>query len=74
MRDAERIEPFCQELARLWVTYVPDWRFGQLISNLFGHIVGNGRDPFFPEEDEMIRTIASYFGEDTTNTKPVTGE
>lgn len=33
MRDPKRIDKFCDLLKELWKR-VPDWRFGQLISNL----------------------------------------
>lgn len=33
MRDPKRIDEFCDLLKEIWKR-VPDWRFGQLISNL----------------------------------------
>ena len=33
MRDPKRIDEFCDLLKKIW-KLVPDWRFGQLISNL----------------------------------------
>lgn len=33
MRDPKRIDKFCDLLKEIW-KQVPDWRFGQLISNL----------------------------------------
>lgn len=59
MRNPERIDVFCQELARIWKTNVPDWRFGQLIENVLGQECH--RDIFFPEEDEMIGYFRKYF-------------
>ena len=61
MRDIKRIRKFCNELADLWVNNAPDWRFGQLICNVFGEMASDGRDPFFPEEDEMIKYFKDYF-------------
>lgn len=61
MRDIKRIRKFCNELADLWAENVPDWRFGQLICNVFGEMTADGRDPFFPEEDEMIDYFKNYF-------------
>ncbi len=61
MRDKKRIRKFCNELANIWENNVPDWRFGQLICNVFGEMAGEKRDPFFPEEDEMIRFFKKYF-------------
>ena len=51
MRDPNRIDDFCRRLA-VCRHQVPDWRFGQLMVNLFG---AYGKDPFFPEDEEMIR-------------------
>lgn len=61
MRDIKRIKKFCNELADLWANNVPDWRFGQLICNVFGQMAAESRDPFFPEENEMIDYFKNYF-------------
>ena len=59
MRDPKRIDEFCNRLATIWKTECPDWRFGQLISN----VLGTSRiDPFFLEEDEMMKLFEAYFG------------
>lgn len=62
MRDINRIDEFCQRLAKVWKK-VPNWRFGQLITNVFRTLEN---DPFFPEDDEMIETFERFF---TNNTK-----
>lgn len=59
MRNPDRIDKFCNELAQIWKSNVPDWRFGQLICNVFGTL---NEDPFFPEEDRMIKIFKDYFG------------
>lgn len=61
MRDIKRIRKFCNELADIWEENTVDWRFGQLICNVFGQMAAEGRDPFFPEEDEMIKYFRNYF-------------
>lgn len=61
MRDIKRIRKFCNELANIWEENSVDWRFGQLICNVFGQMAAEGRDPFFPEEDEMIKYFRNYF-------------
>ena len=61
MRDIKRIRKFCNELAEIWEENAVDWRFGQLICNVFGQMAAEGRDPFFPEEDEMIKYFRNYF-------------
>ena len=58
-RDPKRIRKFCNRLAAVWEK-VPDWRFGQLICNVFG---AYGRDPFFPEDEEMIEFFEKFFSE-----------
>lgn len=61
MRDPKRIDKFCQRLAICW-KMVPDWRFGQLMMNVFGKMANEGKDPFFPEDDEVIKYIEKYTG------------
>ena len=63
MRDKKRIKKFCDELATIWEDHCPDWRFGQLMCNVLGDMAGNGRDPFFPEEDEMMKYFKKFFNE-----------
>ena len=62
MRDEKRIDEFCARLATAWKR-LPDWRFGQLMMNCLGEMAHAGRDPFFPEEDEMIKFIEKYVSE-----------
>lgn len=60
MRDPRRIQDFCNRLARVW-EQVPDWRFGQLMSNVLGdYYAQTKRDIFFPEDEEMIRFFEQY--------------
>lgn len=58
MRSKERIDIFCNKLAKLWKENAQDWRFGQLIINVFGTL---SRDPWFYEEDEMMEIFEQYF-------------
>ena len=58
-RDPNRIYKFCNQLAALWATKCPDWRFGQLIQNVFYARCGD--DPFYLEEDEAMYKIEQYF-------------
>jgi len=57
MRDINRIDKFCNELAKYWKK-IPDVRFGQLILNVFGLCE---RDPWFYEEDEMLKVFEEFF-------------
>ena len=60
MRDPKRIRKFCNRLAAVWEK-VPDWRFGQLMSNMLGEYVAQThRDIFFPEDDEMIKFFERF--------------
>jgi len=58
MRSKERIKPFLEKIEEHW-NKVPDWRFGQLISN-FASWLGR-RDIFFIEEDEFLELMDKYF-------------
>lgn len=60
MRDVNRIDPFLKTLGDLWKR-VPDWRFGQFICNTFG---GFMTDPFFIEDDKMLKALCEYFEPD----------
>ena len=57
-RDINRIEPFMEELTKTWKEQCPDWRFGQLIENILNSFE---TDPWFMEEDEMLKRIKKYF-------------
>ena len=59
MRDPKRIQKTCARLASAW-SLLPDWRFGQLMSNIFANMKSEGKDPFFPEDDSMIEYIEQY--------------
>ena len=64
MRKAERLDYFYDEMCRLHKKYMCDIRFGQLCSNFFGWLIHvQGRDLFFPEEDEMLRWFKEYIKE-----------
>lgn len=61
MRDPNRIDEFCDELKKMW-HQVPDWRFGQLMSNVLGEVyVKRNRDIFFIEDDEMLSDLKEIF-------------
>lgn len=66
MRDPKRIDDFCNRLKVVW-KQVPDWRFGQLMMNALGAMQAGGRDPFFPEEDEMIKFLENYVSSPSNN-------
>lgn len=62
-RDARRIESFCETLKEAWLK-VPDWRFGQLVSNIVKSAEMAPQSFFYIEDDEMQeileQVISSY--------------
>lgn len=57
MRDPARIDDFCDRLATQWKK-APDWRFGQLLSNILGDDLGHY---YYIEDNEIIDDIEGYF-------------
>lgn len=67
MRDPKRINNFCDELKSVWHR-VPDWRFGQLMSNVIGaYAETTGKDVFFVEDDEFMEFFERYISACTKN-------
>lgn len=62
VRDPKRIAPFLADLGTIWANCCPDWRFGQIVENVFGEM---DYVPFMLEEDRMIEEFAKYFKVDT---------
>ena len=59
MRDPNRIDFFLAELGKIWKEECPDWRFGQLVVNVFE---ANTRAAIlFSEEDKMLEIFEDYF-------------
>ena len=57
VRDANRIKPFCEELAQAWSNW-PDLRFGQIMSNIARYIQTEHRkDMLYMEDDELMEII-----------------
>lgn len=61
MRERSRIHKIINLLADIWDAN-PDWRFGQLISNVVGEIMHeyNIADMFFPEDDLWLQALEKY--------------
>ena len=58
-----RLYMFYEQMRRIHQDYFPDWRFGQLMCNFLGWMwQEKKRDPFFPEEDEIIGLLEEYGG------------
>ena len=61
MRDKERLDKFYDELKEIHKKSFPDLWFGQFCINVFNWMkTQKQRDPFFPEESEMIKLIKEY--------------
>ena len=57
MRDPERIDKLCAELAKIWKENYPDWRFMQLICNFQRWWNSDG---FFYEDDVIIEKFCQF--------------
>ena len=57
MRDPKRIDEFCDLLKKIWKR-VPDWRFGQLISNLGRQLEWTPGGFFYAEDEEFMNELA----------------
>ena len=55
MRNPERIPEILKELEKFW-GQVPNWRLGQVISNLSYEILGNN-DPFYLEDKYLLQIL-----------------
>ena len=65
IRDPNRLYNFYNEVTRLQMTYMPDWRAGQFWLNFLDWMKNiKQRDPFFPEESEMLTYLKEYCGEE----------
>ena len=61
MRNPERLDSVYLQLCEIHKKSFPDMRFGQLMMNFLGFVNSTKkRDPFFPEEDEMIELFKEY--------------
>jgi len=64
MRDPNRRAKILGLLNLMW-DEVPEWRFGQLLSNLLGFLYTDTKvDPFYIEDDErLIELLHKYIKE-----------
>lgn len=58
LRDPNRIKPFMEDIGTIWKNCCPDWRFGQLVENVFGEM---DYVPFMLEEKRMTEEFCKYF-------------
>lgn len=60
MRDRNRIQPFCSEIAELWSNW-PDLRFGQIMYNISKYLeIEHRKDVFYMEDDELIKIFREH--------------
>jgi hypothetical protein len=59
MRNPDRIDRIAEKLRRAWHE-VPDWRLGQLVSNLLGP---GPQDVFFLEDNEWEKLLDELISE-----------
>lgn len=55
MRNPERIPKIMKELEEFWKQN-PNWRLGQLVSNLSYELIGDN-DPFFIEDEKLLELL-----------------
>lgn len=60
MRNPNRLDEFYDRLKKVHKERHSDLRFGQWMICVLNDMQVNGRDPFFPEEDEMIKYIEGW--------------
>ena len=60
MRNPDRLDEFYDRLKKVHKEKFSDLRFGQFMMCVLGDMQSKGRDPFFPEEDEMIKFIEGW--------------
>lgn len=62
MRDVNRLYGFYNELMKIHMEHFPDWRFGQLVSNLERWLQMNKKinDIYFIEENAMLNYINEF--------------
>lgn len=65
MRDPNRLYKFYDELLRIHITYYPDWRFCQLVSNIEAWLKTQKgiADIFYIEETQFLKLMREYVGE-----------
>jgi hypothetical protein len=57
MRDPRRCAKLARQLGELWLAKVPDWRFGQLMSNFQS---ATRDDIFYIEDEEIVEKIKKF--------------
>lgn len=56
-RSYSRIRNHVGQIGELWFKKVPEWRFGQIISNFESYL---GTDIFYISDEDFIRKLNDY--------------
>lgn len=64
MRNPNRLHTLYAELKRIHMTYCPDWRFGQFMSN----VIARMGDTFYIEDDKIIERVEALFKKEENKT------
>lgn len=68
MRNPDRIQKYCNQLADIWRT-VPDWRLSQLFINALRiYERQHGHDAFYVEDEEFMKFMQDYFMSELSDT------
>lgn len=63
MRNPNRIDAFCAQLATIWHK-VPDWRFGQFMINILSEYMNQKKmDAFYIEDEDFFEWLEELFKE-----------
>lgn len=60
MRDPKRLDDFYDRMKKIHQEKLPDWRFGQLMSNFLGWLAQQNKMCFYLEDAQMLRYFEEY--------------
>ena len=60
MRDPKRLDDFYDKMKKIHQEKLPDWRFGQLMSNFLGWLAQQNKMCFYLGDAQMLRYFEEY--------------
>ena len=60
MRDPKRLDDFYDRMKKIHQEKLPDWRFGQLMSNFLGWLAQQNKMCFYLGDAQMLRYFEEY--------------
>ena len=60
MRDPKRLDDFYDRMKKIHQEKLPDWRFGQLMSNFLGWLAQQNKMYFYLGDAQMLRYFEEY--------------